>query len=253
MPLTPDYVIDLVIDEKPTVEIVKPGRDYRATNIEEVPVNVRARDDFRLEALELHYSVNGGDWRNDKLPAGTTDIQAAALLRLEEMQQAGPGGEEPLLQPGDLVSYYALARDHGSSTQTDLFLIQIQPFERRFTQSQANGGGGGGGGGGEEDEGQISQRQREVLLATWNLQRNREKAGEREAERDADNARMLAEVQQTLADQAKTLVDRAKARQLTGGRSPGREFREEPRGSGQGDGAGREEPDGSGTAGGRAA
>jgi hypothetical protein len=215
VPLTPDYVIDVVADQKPSVEIVKPGKDYRATSVEEVPVNVRARDDFRLEALELHYSVNGGEWRQDKLPAGSADIQAAALLRLEELQQRGPRGEAPLLEPGDLVSYYALARDHGSSAQTDLFLIQIQPFDRRYTQSQAQAGGGGGGGGGEDEDGQISQRQREVLLATWNLQRASEAAGGREAERDADNARMLSEVQQTLANQVNTLVERAKARMLT--------------------------------------
>ena len=171
VPLTDDYLIDVVPDEKPTVQIQNPGRDYRATNIEEVPVGVKAQDDFRLEALELHYSVNGGDWQVDKLPAGSADIQAAALLRLEEMQQKGPRGESPLLVPGDLVSYYAQARDHSNSVQTDLFLIQVQPFEQRYTQSQANGGGGGGGGG-EEDQGQISQRQREVLLATFNLQRN---------------------------------------------------------------------------------
>jgi hypothetical protein len=211
VPLTPDYAIDLVNDERPTIQIGKPGKDYQATNIEEVPVNLRAKDDFRVDALELHYSVNGGDWQHDKLPAGSADIQAAALLRLEELQQRGPGGEAPLLVPGDLVSYYAMAKDHGGSTQTDLFLIQIAPFERRFTQSQANGGGGGGG---EEQEGQISQRQKEVLLATFNLAKNKEGTGAREAERDADNARMLAQVQETLAEQANTLVERAKARQL---------------------------------------
>jgi hypothetical protein len=215
VPLTDDYLIDVVPDEKPTVQILRPGRDYRATNIEEVPVGIKAQDDFRLEALELHYAVNGGDWQVEKLPAGSPDVQAAALLRLEELQQRGPKGESPLLVPGDLVSYYAMARDHGSSTQTDLFLIQVQPFEQRYTQSQANGGGGGGGGG-EEDQNQISQRQREVLLATFNLQRNRTKEGGRAAERDVDNARMLSEVQSTLAEQAGTLVERAKARALTG-------------------------------------
>lgn len=215
VPLTDDYLIDVVPDEKPTVQILRPGRDYRATNVEEVPVGIKAQDDFRLEALELHYSVNGGDWRVEKLPAGSPDIQAAALLRLEEMQQKGPQGQAPLLVPGDLVSYFAQARDHGSSAQTDLFLIQVQPFEQRYTQSQANGGGGGGGGG-EEDQNQISQRQREVLLATFNLQRNRAKEGGRAAERDADNARMLSEVQNTIAEQARTLVERAKARELTG-------------------------------------
>ena len=211
--LTQDLAIDVVPDEKPTVQILRPGRDYQATNIEEVPVSLKAQDDFRLESLTLRYSVNGGDFRDEKLDAGAADIQAAALLRLEELQQKGAGGTAPLLEPGDLVSYYAVARDHASSTQTDLFLIQVQPFDRRFTQSQANGGGGGGGG--DDDQGAISQRQREVLLATWNLQRN-DRAEGRDAERKADNARMLSEVQKTLADQANTLVERARARQLTG-------------------------------------
>ncbi|MET0282712.1 MAG: hypothetical protein ABW278_16515 [Steroidobacteraceae bacterium] len=216
VPLSPDYVIELVTDEKPNVEIVRPGKDYRATAIEEVPVRVQATDDFRLESLELHYSVNGGEWRAEKLPAGSADIQAAALLRLEELQRAGAGGAAPLLAPGDLVSYYAQARDHSSSVQTDLFLIQVQPFEQRYTQSQAGGGGGGGGGGEEDEDGDISRRQREVLLATWNLRRNQETGSDRDGERAADNARMLAEVQTTLAGQARTLVERAKARALTG-------------------------------------
>ena len=213
--LTEDFVIDVVPDEKPEVQILRPGRDYQATAIEEVPVSVQAQDDFRLESLALHYSVNGGEFRAEPLDAGARDIQAAAMLRLEEMQQAGPRGEAPLLVPGDLVSYYAVAKDHKSSSQTDLFLIQVQPFERRYTQGQG-GGGGGGGAGSEEDEGAISQRQREVLLATWNLQRTGAEDGERDRERRADSARMLAEVQKTLADQANTLVERARARLLTG-------------------------------------
>jgi hypothetical protein len=214
VPLTEDFNIDVVIDEKPEVQIIKPGKDFRATAIEEVPVRVKAQDDFKVEALELHYSVNGSEWRNEKLPAGSRDIQAAALLRLEEMQQP-QSGEAALLTPGDLVSYYMLARDYHHSVQTELFLIQVQPFEQRFTQSQANAGSGGGGG---EEDGQISQRQRELLLATWNLQRNKTKEGraaERDVQRDQDNAAMLSEVQVTLGDQTQTLALRAKARQLT--------------------------------------
>ncbi|MEP7312749.1 MAG: hypothetical protein ABI859_09200, partial [Pseudomonadota bacterium] len=212
--LTEDYRISVVEDEQPTVAINKPGRDYQASSIEEVPVKVSAQDDFRLESLELRYAVNGGDWKTEKLNAAASDINAAALLRLEELQQpgSGPSGAARLV-PGDLVSYYAVARDHKHEVQTDLFLIQVQPFDRRYTQSQAGGGGGGGGGGG--DDAAISQRQREVLLATFNLTRVQEK-GQRDAERLADNARMLSDVQKTLADQAKTLVERARARLLDG-------------------------------------
>jgi hypothetical protein len=70
----------------------------------------------------------------------------------------------------------------------------------------------GGGGGGGDEQNAISQRQREILLATWNLQRTKDSAKGREAERIDDNAKMLSELQGTLAEQAQTLIERAKAR-----------------------------------------
>ena len=35
--LTDDYEISVINDAEPTVEIVKPGRDWRASSVEEVP------------------------------------------------------------------------------------------------------------------------------------------------------------------------------------------------------------------------
>ena len=138
--LSDNYRIELVPDEKPTVDIRRPGRDYQASSIEEVPVVVRAHDDFRLEALELRYAVNGGEWRTQTIDPRSSDAGTAVLLRLEELRQS----PALALEPGDVISYYAVARDHHSTVQTDLFLIQVQPFDRRYTQSQAAGGGGGG-------------------------------------------------------------------------------------------------------------
>ncbi len=43
VPLTDEYEIALVEDQKPTVEIARPGRDWQASSIEEVPVRVQAR------------------------------------------------------------------------------------------------------------------------------------------------------------------------------------------------------------------
>jgi hypothetical protein len=99
--------------------------------------------------------------------------------------------------------------------QTDLFLIQVQPFDRRYTQSQAAGGGGGGGGGGEQ-EGRISDRQREILMATFNLACAVDN-GTQDNGRVQDNAALLADLQKTLAEQAQSLVERAGARELVGG------------------------------------
>ena len=58
--LSEDYFIEAQKDEPPEVKITRPGRDFKATPIEEVTVAVDAKDDFGLKDVELHYSVNGG-------------------------------------------------------------------------------------------------------------------------------------------------------------------------------------------------
>jgi hypothetical protein len=56
---SPQYTIDVLTDQNPTVSISKPGRDTSASPIEEVFVEARAEDDFGVRDLELVYSVNG--------------------------------------------------------------------------------------------------------------------------------------------------------------------------------------------------
>ena len=241
--LTDDYFIDVVPDNKPEVSVARPGRDWRASNIEEVSVRVEARDDFGLDRLELHYSINGGEWSIVELDADGTVAQSDEVLYLEEMDKpagdraglrdllegnsltvgrldevrdavvAGAAEDDATsgLEPGDLISYFAEAHDRDASERTDLFFVEVQPFERSYTQSMQ---GGGGGGGGEQSE--ISQRQKEILLATWNLIREQERVtGFLDGQQLGDNAAMLAELQRTLADQARTLANRTRARQLT--------------------------------------
>src|SRR5690606_36595410 len=131
----------------------------------------------------------------------------------DEAAEAEP--TESPLEPGDLISYYIVAEDRGRTAESDLYFIEVQPFERRFSQSSQAGGGGGGGGGGQEDE--ISRRQKEILVATWNLirERDEERSSYLDEQQLNDNAQMLAELQRTLAEQARTLASRTRARQLT--------------------------------------
>src|SRR5688572_8018930 len=206
--LSDEYKIEIVTDEKPTVQIRKPGRDWRATSIEEVPVHIKAEDDFKLRDVTLHYSVNGGQWQKVPVGGGARRSENEFLLSMEQLGQQVT--EEHKLSPGDLVSYYAVARDRKQAVQTDLFMVQVQPFERTFKQAQSGGAGAGGGGMGEE-QGAISERQREILLATWNLQRNDER-NTRSRQQLEDSARMLSEFQSTLSQQARTLAQRTRAR-----------------------------------------
>lgn len=199
--LTDDYEISVIDDAEPTVEIVKPGRDWRASSVEEVPIVIRAQDDFRLQQLELRYSVNGGDWKTTKLPANTQRVEAKSMLQMEEL-----GGKTPLV-PGDLVSYYAVAKDRKHAVQTDLYMVQVQPFERRLTEGQS----GGGAGDGSSEQEQIAERQRDILVATWNLQRARDQ-GRRTPQQLKESAEMLSGLQDKLSEQTTTLVERTRAR-----------------------------------------
>tara|TARA_R110000824_G_scaffold336_7_gene2100 strand:- start:11449 stop:15171 length:3723 start_codon:yes stop_codon:yes gene_type:complete len=247
--LSDDYFITLAEDGSPQIELIRPGKDWDATNIEEVLTRVEASDDYGLESLLVKYSINGGDWQEVDLYEAANDITVDHIFMLEDMrtvqtrtasapqlelgafdivldnplsgegdviqvdpvtQSTEPASAEIPLKPGDLISYYAEASDRNNAVQTDMYFIQIQAYNRRYSQSQLSGGGGGGGGGGPTDE--ISQRQRQIVVSTWNLIREQSEGNTGQVE---INSSLLSELQLTLAEQAQTLTDRARARQLT--------------------------------------
>jgi hypothetical protein len=199
--LSEDYFIEARKDSAPVVRIARPGRDARVNPIEEVPVLVEAADDFGLQELELRYSVNGGPERTVPLlrQQGLKEAEGAITLYLEDSK----------LAPGDIVSLYAAARDARASTKTDIYFVEAQPFEREYSQSQQMGGGAGGGEGNEQSR--ISQRQKEIIAATWNELRST--ARDRNA--SAENAAFLADVQAKLRDQARSLATRIERRELS--------------------------------------
>lgn len=204
IPLSPKHDITIVEDAKPTVAFSLPGSDWSATPIEEVSVAVEAQDDFSIETVTLNYSVNGSAWEQITL---NEDNEFEHLFLLEEFSSE-TGGH---LLPGDLISYYAEATDREQTVSTDMMFIDVRPFERRFTQSQQSGGGGGGGE--QQQEQEISQRQKEILVSTFNLIRDSKSEGSPLID-PADTATLLSDLQSTLADQANKLAQRAEARQL---------------------------------------
>ena len=199
-----DFFIEARKPNPPQVSLVRPGRgDYHANPIEEVTVAAKASGDYGLHGVALHYSVNGGpETVVDLLPQkGKKEASGSTTLSLEDFK----------LLPGDLVSVYATAKDANAEAHTDMMFIQADPFEREFSQSQSGGGGGGGGGGQGNDPAQISQREKEIISATFKQQ------GDKSAtQQQADAiAKLLSQSQATLRDQAATLSGRLQARELT--------------------------------------
>jgi hypothetical protein len=202
--LSEDYFIATDKAEPPQIAIEKPGRDYRASPIEEVTIGVKGGAQFGLRDMHLHYSVNGGPDKDIAMlnKPGAHDADGKYTLRLEDFK----------LQPGDLVSLYATAKDGHAESRTDISFIQADPFEREFSQSQ-QGGGGGGGGGGQQGGNQtdISRRQKELIEQTWK-QINDRTATEKSAKTQGD---FLSGAQTKLRDQVNALSVRVNSRDLS--------------------------------------
>ena len=95
--------------------------------------------------------------------------------------------EEHGSQPGDFISYYAKARDNDGRQEatSDIYFLEVRPFDVEFRQSQQQGGGGGG----EQDSNALTRRQREIIAATFRVQR--EEAGYAPQEKERISARSL--------------------------------------------------------------
>jgi hypothetical protein len=192
------YVIDVLSDQPPVVSVDEPGRDGSATLVEEFYVEASAADDYGVAALELVWSLNGGD-------------EATVILGARNRRETSGSHtfylEEADLEPGDFIAYYARARDRGEgddgagqTTTSDIYFLEIRPFGRDFRQADSGGGGGMQGGGGQQQPSGLSKRQREIITATFNLRRDRDKL---DAGQVAEDLELLAGLQEALAAQTR--------------------------------------------------
>jgi hypothetical protein len=172
---SPQYAIDVLDDQRPTVRIVSPGRDTDATPVQEFAVRVAADDDYAVRQLELVYAVNGGAEQSVRLFGGaraTTEVTVGHTWYFEELG----------LKAGDAVSYYARATDNSAQagpqrSTSDMYFVRVRPFDKDFKPATSMGGGGGGGGGGMDQVGGLSQQQRQIVSGTFNVQRDRATLG----------------------------------------------------------------------------
>ncbi|HSJ16296.1 MAG TPA: hypothetical protein VK939_17955 [Longimicrobiales bacterium] len=205
---SPQYTIDVLDDRAPSVRFTKPGRDHRPTSVDEVFLEVQAEDDHGVRAIDLVYAVNGTDPRTLQLfrsGAGLTEVAAGHTLYLEELE----------LRPGDVISYFARARDHAGVSRevtSDIYFLTIRPFGREYRQAESGPPPEGGGGGAGENPGELSQQQREIIAATFNLGRD---SAQYSPERFREHLNTITLMQSRLRDQVRALAERMNNRQIT--------------------------------------
>jgi len=206
-----EFRIVALDDRLPSVSITSPGRDTRVSMIEEPELKVRASDDQGISSLQLVMSVNGeAEQRIDLMPA-TTEPTASQQVESQHIVYL----EDLGLVPGDLISYYVHARDRAPdnaarTATSDIFFYQVRPFRNNYRRAEQQGGGGGGGGAqGGQQQGQLSEQQRQFVVATFNMIRDRNSYSE-----DAyqDNLELLATAQARIRDRVEAIVRRLNSR-----------------------------------------
>jgi hypothetical protein len=114
--------------------------------------------------------------------------------------------EELGVKPGDVISYYARARDVGRGkrstlTTSDIFFLEVKPFNEEFVSAQSQAGGQGG----TQIDGLV-EAQKQIIASTWNIERR--SAGGRSAE----DIRAIAEAQTALKARAQQMASRGRRR-----------------------------------------
>src|SRR4051812_6081335 len=203
-----DYAIDMLEDRKPTVLFKKPGRDTKVMAVDEVYTEAEAKDDYGVSRLELVYSVNGDKERTVPLSQATSrvlkEIAAGYTFMLEDYQ----------LQPGDVVSYFARAIDNDAvsgakSATTDIYFLNVAPYSRDYRQGQAPPSGGGGQQQQQDNAGQFSQRERDIIAATFKSARDSSYSLPKTLSEDVQTIRLSQQkLREDVEGLAQRLVDR---------------------------------------------
>ena len=199
-----DYTIDVLDDRPPTIAFEKPGRDTKVTAVDEVFTQVKATDDYGVSTIDLLYSVNGGPEKTVSLQAGGKRLREVVAGHTFFLEELG-------LKPGDLVSYYARARDNGGNGQeakTDIYFMSVRPFDQTYKQADAAGGGGGGG----DDPGELTERQRQVIAGTFKVDRDRKTTPPNQLR---ENFATLNLSQGRIREAVETLIRRMMERNIT--------------------------------------
>jgi hypothetical protein len=193
-----EYFIRVMDDRPPEVRIMRPAGDQQITPLEEVAIEARADDDHGISRFELVYAVAGQSPKvipfdkatgNDQSKVGT-HVVAAEDLRV---------------RPGDVISYYARALDVGrgkrpTETRSDMYFLEVRPFSEEYVLAQSQGMTGLAS---EQIESLIAA-QKEIINATWNIER---RAGSG-AGRSADDINAIAGAQAELKARAEQMISR---------------------------------------------
>ncbi|MCA9083355.1 MAG: hypothetical protein KDA81_04835 [Planctomycetaceae bacterium] len=218
-------------NQRPKIRITFPGRDTNVSPLQEFQVDAEATDDFGFLDYGFVYSLSSGP--TGEISLKDTNVSSSSVaesgrqlsqdvtkssseVSAKESAKASPSRkikmqhvlplEELDAQPDQLLSYHFYVEDAAANgqrrrTYSDMMFAEVRRFEEIFRegqqqnqqqqqqQQQQEGG--------NQTE-QLLQLQRQIMIATWNVQRSLEESSSRgaavkKAIEDADVVRQSQE------------------------------------------------------------
>lgn len=202
------FVFEVQPNRPPELKLKSPRGDVRPSPLEELTFDGTAWDDFGVLAYGLSLAVGTGDPTQVELGRGVPAKEIRGFTHMLRLEELG-------LKPDQLVAWHVWADDYGPDgevrrTNGDLFFGEVRPFEEIFREGEQMGGGGEGeqgeqGGGNPTTK--LAELQKQIINATWKLQRQqgtRPKAEETKPAPDAKKPTTGAEGRKPEAGSWKT-------------------------------------------------
>ncbi len=204
--LPASFVFSALKNRTPELKIASPRGDSRPSALEEIAFEGSVWDDFGVEAHGLAYTLAGQETRYLDLgrPVPAREQRPFRhLLRLEDLGVA----------PDQLLAWYVWADDIGPDgavrrTAGDMYFAEVRPFDEIFREGQGAEGQQQQQGQqpGEQGEGSPSARlaelQKQIINATWRLQRDHHTGKSKVAESYSKDATVVRDSQAQALEQA---------------------------------------------------
>ena len=167
-----EFSIVVLPDRRPEVKIAFPRGDQRVSPLEEMQLQANASDDFGVLKYGIGFGIAGQRPRFVELGGPTRANEKRQFSDLISMENLD-------VDVNQVISYFAWADDYGPDgkvrrTFSDMFFAEVRPFDEVFRPDQSGEAGSGGGqGGGSSQAAQLAELQKQIVIATWKLERDK--------------------------------------------------------------------------------
>ena len=174
-----EFVLQALTNQRPDVKLLFPRGDLRVSRLEELQLQAEASDDFGLLKYGVGFGVAGHELQFIDLGRSAPAQAKRQFDYLIPLETLGVDVDQS-------VTYFAWADDYGPDGQdrrtfSDIFFADVRPFEEIFRPDQSGSGGSGdqngSQGGGSNERVRLADLQKQIVVATWNLQRRKAGAG----------------------------------------------------------------------------